>query len=132
MSAPHAASTGAARKARERKVRSTARHVRWLCDMRRAHDSHHTAPSCDPAPAACPGCVLLRSRLASLEEKVQGKGGEEGAKKAMMSDMQMQAQIADIQQQIEALAWMVSEGGDQPQAEVNTEAKYQAQVHSAA
>ena len=73
-------STGAARKARERRARASAKHVQWLASCYQTLASHHTRPS-----AAASGgsgvdelrreVELLRKEIGSLRTQVQKTAG---------------------------------------------------------
>ena len=56
---------GAARRARERQQRSTARRVGWLAGLLQASQPHHTGT------ALCLGCLELEPKVATLERRLQ-------------------------------------------------------------
>ena len=60
--------TGAARRARERKKRALSKHVMWITDLCQAGSAHHTAARRE-AVQACPGCLALCHRLDALEQQ---------------------------------------------------------------
>ena len=68
-----AVSTGAARKARERRARANARHVLWLASNWQVLASHHTKPATEaslrPADAA-DEVASLRSELAAVRQEL--------------------------------------------------------------
>ena len=70
--------SGAGRRARERKTRSTARHVAWLVSNFQAAQSHHTATGSGRELATCSGCAALELRLRDLECQLRVIGAQAG------------------------------------------------------
>ena len=70
---PMQATTGAARRARERKQRCTASRVEWLTTLFQSTAAHHTRSSGGSGsfPASCSSCHALRQRVEALERLMQ-------------------------------------------------------------
>ena len=73
-----APSSGAARRARERKQRGTARHMASLVATFQTSQAHHTSHAVSQNPRTCAGCIGLEQRLEILESQVLEVGAEQG------------------------------------------------------
>ena len=72
MSALPSGPPGAAMRARERKRRSTFRHVRWYMGLQQSALSHHTATAAGAPPTTAPGAAhdKVAAQVADLQDQV--------------------------------------------------------------
>ena len=125
---------GAAREARERKRRSTARKVAWLSDLYRGGAVHHTAAEAGTTSSAttscCAGCALLYEQLAALRqvvEQMQHKGftfvddnGAAAAAQAQASGFEVNAEGQLLATEGACGTTPSPQGSDQPRAPLAT------------
>ena len=86
---------GAARRRREQARRAQARHVGWLCSLRQAELSHHTAPTSTPSLAD------LAVRVAALENLV-GAMQQRQQQQQQPNSVQMKQEQSEVPEAVDA------------------------------
>ena len=99
------ATSGAARRARERKLRSTGRHIAWVFSVQQATAAHHTSAESGGGGAVCATLAALRREIGELQAEKTLAASDRLQKKAELNDLQLQvATLAFLVTDLQAAA----------------------------